>query len=147
MRLPMPVRLALALEFLVALMLVLLGVRSLVHRNRVGSVSPTRPMLIGIVHGLAGSAVLALLVVSTTTSALGATVYLLCFSVGTIAGMALVTLLLTMPTRFRPQHAPFFNRSIRVIAGIASIVIGIVLAHEVGMTRGLFGATPTLLSE
>jgi high-affinity nickel-transport protein len=143
-RLPMPVRLALASEFLVAIMLVGLGVRSLVSRNRPSAVSPTRPLLVGVVHGLAGSAVLALLVIGTTSSALAATVYLVCFSVGTVVGMALVTLLLTVPTWISPDRAPAFERRVRVIAGVASIAIGVMLAHEVGVTRGLFGATPTL---
>jgi high-affinity nickel permease len=144
MRLPMPVRLALGLEFLVAMMLVALGVRALLERGRSAAVSHARPMFIGVVHGLAGSAVLALLVIGTTQSALAATVYLLCFSVGTIGGMALVTLLLTLPMRISPRSAPRFERAVRVVAGCASIVIGIVLAHEVGVTRGLFGAAPTL---
>lgn len=144
MRLPMPIRLALALEFLVAIMLVGLGARALLARRRAAAVSRARPLLIGVVHGLAGSAVLALLVVGTTQSALAASVYLLCFSVGTIAGMGLVTLLLTLPMRLRPAAAPRFERAVRIAAGCASIVIGVLLAHEVGVTRGLFGATPTL---
>jgi high-affinity nickel permease len=149
MRLPMPVRVALALEFLVAVMLVALGVRSLVARKRggSGSVSATRPLIIGVVHGLAGSAVLALLVIGTTSSAIAAAVYLICFCVGTVVGMMLVTLVLTLPTRIGARHARSFDRGLRVVAGIASIAIGLLLAHEVGVTRGLFGATPTLPSE
>lgn len=147
LRLPMPIRLALALEFLVAIMLVALGVRSLLARKRADAVSAARPMLVGVVHGLAGSAVLALLVVGTTQSALAAAVYLLCFSIGTIVGMMLVTLLLTLPTRIRPAWAPPFDRGIRMIAGVASIAIGVLLAHEVGVTRGLFGAAPTMPAE
>jgi high-affinity nickel-transport protein len=144
---PMPVRVALAFEFLVAIMLVGLGVRSLLARTRVASVSATKPMLIGMVHGLAGSAVLALLVIGTTRSALAAAVYLLCFSIGTIVGMMLVTLALTLPARMRPAWTPLLERGIRVVAGVASIAIGILLAHEVGVARGLFGATPTMPAE
>ena len=144
MRLPMPVRLALALEFAVAIMLIGLGMRSLMTRRHGTAVSHARPMLIGVVHGLAGSALLALLVIGTTKSALAASVYLLCFCVGTIAGMGMVTMLMTLPMRLRPASAPRFERAVRLVAGCASIVIGIALAHEVGVTRGLFGATPTL---
>jgi high-affinity nickel-transport protein len=147
LRMPMPVRVALAFEFLVAIMLVGLGVRSLLARTRVASVSATKPMLIGMVHGLAGSAVLALLVIGTTRSALAAAVYLLCFSIGTIVGMMLVTLALTLPARMRPAWTPLLERGIRVVAGVASIAIGILLAHEVGVARGLFGATPTMPAE
>jgi len=144
MRLPMPVRIALALEFLVALMLIGLGVRSIVARQRAGTVPAARPLLIGVMHGLAGSAVLALLVISTTSSALGAAVYLVCFCLGTIAGMATVTVLLTLPVRASAKHAVRIERFVRVAAGIGSIAIGLSLAHQVGIEDGLFAATPSL---
>jgi hypothetical protein len=142
MRYPMPVRLALALEFLVALMLIGLGARSLLTR-RSGSVSTTRPLLIGVMHGLAGSAVLALLVLGATSSPVSAAVYLLCFSIGTVAGMVAVTLLLTVPGRLGGARAPGFHRALRMTAGVASICIGVLLAHRVGVRDGLFAATPT----
>ena len=143
MRLPMPVRLALALEFLVALMLIGLGIRSLAVRRREGRLSATRPLLIGIMHGLAGSAVLAFLVISSATSALGAAIYLLCFCLGTIAGMAVVTALFMLPVRASGRHATRIEHAVRVAAGVASIAIGLSLAHRVGVEDGLFAATPT----
>jgi sulfite exporter TauE/SafE len=125
-------------------MLVGLGLRSLIVRRRRDSVSAVRPLLIGVVHGLAGSALLALLVISTTTSALAAAVYVVCFCIGTVVGMALVTMLLTLPTRFNPARALMFERGVRVVAGIASVIIGVAIAHRVGVRDGLFGAVPTL---
>ena len=145
MRLPMPVRLALALEFLVALMLIILGTRALLaRRHDTGTVSAARPLAIGVVHGLAGSAVLALLVLGSTTSALAAAVYLVCFCVGTVAGMAVVTSLLTLPGRLSSGRATSINRMVRLTAGVASIGIGLMLAHQVGIRDGLFATTPTL---
>lgn len=141
-RLPMPVQVALALEFLVAIMLVALGARALLVRRRVDVVSSTRPLLIGVMHGLAGSAVLALLVLGTTSTALAAAVYLVCFCLGTIAGMALVTAALTLPMRLSSTRALSVERAVRVAAGIASVGIGIAIAHRVGIRDGLFGATP-----
>lgn len=143
MRLPMPARLALALEFLVAIMLVVLGARSLVAKRERGDVSATRPLLIGVVHGLAGSAVLAFLLLGSASSALAATVYLLCFSIGTIAGMAVVTTAITLPLRIRPARALAIERTLRLAAGVASIGIGLALAHRVGIRDGLFAAVPT----
>ncbi|MEX2154695.1 MAG: hypothetical protein WD825_15235 [Gemmatimonadaceae bacterium] len=141
-RLPMPVRIALALEFLVAIMLVALGARALLMRRREPVRSSTRPLLIGVMHGLAGSAVLALLVLGTTSTALAAAMYLVCFCLGTIAGMALVTAALTLPMRLSSTRALSVERAVRVAAGIASVGIGIVLAHRVGVRDGLFAATP-----
>ena len=141
LRLPMPARLALALEFAVALMLIALGIRSL-RRHQSEQPSQLRPFLVGVVHGLAGSAVLALLLVSTATSTMAAAVYLLCFGVGTVAGMAVVTTLLTLPTRLKHRRAIAFDRALRATAGVASIAIGVYLAHKIGVRDGLFAATP-----
>lgn len=140
-RLPMPARLALALEFVVALMLIVLGIRSL-RRRQAEEPSSVRPFLVGIVHGLAGSAVLALLLVTTATSAAAATTYLLFFGLGTVAGMAVVTTLLMLPARLRPTKALRFERALSATAGVASIAIGVWLAHKIGVRDGLFAATP-----
>jgi hypothetical protein len=142
-RLPMPLRLALALEFLAALMLIGLGVRSLLAHRPIASVSAARPLLIGVVHGLAGSAVLALLVLGTTTTASAGALYLVCFCIGTVAGMALITALLSLPTRLGASRALSLDRGVRVVAGVASVAIGLAMAHRVGVRDGLFAATPT----
>ena len=147
-QLTMPIRVALALEFGVAIMLIALGVRSLVVRRRESTeVSAKRPLFIGIVHGMAGSAVLALLVLGTTTSALTAALYLVCFCIGTIAGMAAITTLLALPTQLGSARLISFERGIRVIAGCASLALGLAMAHKVGVRDGLFAATPTWSSE
>jgi len=144
LRAPMPARVALALEFAVALMLIGLGVRSLLARRETGAPSALRPLAVGVVHGLAGSAVLALLLIGTTDSASVAAVYLVCFCVGAIAGMALVTALFAVPAKLSPARALSLDRGIRVVAGVASVGIGLAMAHRVGVRDGLFGATLTL---
>ena len=141
LRAPMPVRLALALEFLVAVMLVGLGVRSVATRAPQSGVAAVRPFAVGVMHGLAGSAVLALLVLGATSSVLTASVYLVLFGIGTIGGMALVTALFAIPAAVAPARALRFERTIRMVAGFASIAIGLALAHRVGVTDGLFAAT------
>jgi high-affinity nickel permease len=143
MRTPMPPRVALALEFGVAMMLVALGVAALVRRRQ-NPTSPVRPFLVGTMHGLAGSAVLALLLISTTDSALVATAYLACFCVGTIAGMALISALMAIPARWPRANAWALEPRIRVAAGVASVVVGLVIAHRVGIREGLFAATLSL---
>jgi len=146
-KLPMPVRLALTLEFLVALMLIALGIRSMRTRAATSVVPTTRPFAIGVMHGLAGSAVLALLVLGASSSALAAVVYLVCFCIGTIGGMALITSVFAVPAIVSPMRAMRFERAVRVLAGITSIGIGLALAHRVGVTDGLFAATPTWTPE
>ena len=142
LRLPMPVRIALALEFVVALMLIVLGVRSLLAQRRHGPASALRPLIVGIVHGMAGSAVLALLLIATTESALVAAISLVCFCVGTTAGMAAASALFALPARLSASRAITVERTVRVAAGVASIGIGISIAHRVGIEDGLFAAMP-----
>lgn len=142
MKLPMPIRVALLLELLVALMLITLGVRSLMTRHAHGAVSATRPLLIGVMHGLAGSAVLALLLLGNAVSGPAAAVYLVCFSAGTIAGMAAVTTAIALPLRLSASRGWSVERGLRLAAGVASIGIGVALAHRVTMEDGLFAATP-----
>lgn len=141
MRTPMPPRLALALEFGVGLMLVALGVASLRRRQHASGATALRPFLIGTMHGLAGSAVLALLLIGTTGSATVAAAYLLCFCVGTIAGMALISALMAIPVRLHSSGSDVLQRRIRLAAGAASVVMGLVIAHRVGIREGLFAAT------
>lgn len=141
MRTPMPPRLALAFEFGVGLMLVVLGVASLRRNQRVTGASAVRPFLIGTMHGLAGSAVLALLLIGTTGSASVAAAYLLCFCVGTIGGMALISALMAIPVRLRPASSGLLQRRIRMAAGVVSLVMGLIIAHRVGVREGLFAAT------
>ena len=56
-----------------------------------------RPLVVGLVHGLAGSAAVALLVLSTIKSPLWSTAYLLVFGFGTMLGMMLMTAAISMP--------------------------------------------------
>ena len=61
------------------------------HFGRLGLYNTIRPLVVGLVHGLAGSAAVALLVLSTIHNPKWAVAYLLLFGVGTIAGMMLIT--------------------------------------------------------
>ena len=141
LRSPMPTRVALALEFGVALMLIGLGGLALLRRRAPRQTSPVRPLLVGVVHGLAGSAVLALLIISATDSALTAATYLICFCAGTIAGMAAMSTLFALPSRLNPERALTLHSGVRVVAGVASVAIGLALAHRVGVEEGLFAAS------
>ena len=73
--------------------------------------------------------------------------YLVCFCVGTIAGMAVITALLALPTQLGSRRLMSFERGIRVIAACASLALGLAMAHKIGVRDGLFAATPTWSSE
>lgn len=82
------------------------------------------PLLVGAVHGLAGSAALMLLVLSTIRSPLIGGFYILMFGLGSILGMLAVSALIGLPFlltlgRFQRLHA-----GARVLAGVLSIAVG-----------------------
>ncbi|MFM8781903.1 MAG: high-affinity nickel-transport family protein [Gemmatimonadota bacterium] len=142
-RLVIPPRIGLGLEFAVALMLIGLGYANLRRRDEPSAPSLHRPFWIGVVHGLAGSAAVALLVLSTIRAPLAAAAYLLMFGFGTIVGMMLVTLLLAAPTVYAGARVARMQGSVRLAAGALSIVFGLLLARELIVDGGLFSAVPS----
>ncbi|HUO65200.1 MAG TPA: sulfite exporter TauE/SafE family protein [Terriglobales bacterium] len=150
--------LGLSLELVVAVMLLVLGVFRIVRlvRDRdseeqppetdapmgfrsalqsVGRVQAARSIGIGFVHGLAGSAAVALLVLSTVKSPYAAAAYLLLFGLGTIVGMTVITALLSLPFRV-PLLA--LNRGLAIGTGVGSFVFGLFLIVQIGFVDGLF---------
>jgi len=102
---------------------------------------PLRPLLIGIVHGLAGSAAVALLVLTTIRSSRWAIAYLLVFGVGTIAGMMLITMSIASTFRLAGQSLKF-SRRLAVASGLLSLAFGLVVAYHICIVDGLLTAHP-----
>ena len=170
LRLTIPPRAALGLEFLVALMLVALGVGILwrsfqaerlhlhthahnpethahfhLHESREedhGHPHPfssmRRPFLIGMVHVLAGSAALILLVLTTIPSPLAGLAYILIFGVGSVGGMLVLSSMIGLPFIFTAQRFTLLNRWIRIVAGAASVAFGLFLGWEIAFQQDLF---------
>jgi ABC-type nickel/cobalt efflux system permease component RcnA len=97
-----------------------------------------RPLVIGIVHGLAGSAAVALLVLSTISNPRWAVAYLVVFGFGTILGMMLVTLTLGSTVAYGQRRFAHIGRHFGMAAGLVSVVFGIFIAYQIGFVHGLF---------
>jgi high-affinity nickel permease len=166
-----PPRLGLSMEFSVALMLILLGVLNLtgvlqrltsyLTRNhkpvpalekaetlldrtvgRFGLYQCVRPLVIGIVHGLAGSAAVALLVLSTIHNPVWATVYLLIFGAGTMVGMMCMTAVMAVPLAYAGNRFSSVSRVFSVASGVVSVCFGFFLVYQLGFLGGLFTSHP-----
>ncbi len=142
-RLVIPPRLGLGLEFAVALLLIGLGYSNLRRQDNEAPPPMARPLLVGLVHGLAGSAAVTLVVLAAIRETLDAFVYLAMFGLGTIAGMLIVTLILAAPALYAGHRVQRMRAGIRLAAGALSIVFGLLLARELIVDGGLFSATPT----
>ena len=82
-----------------------------------------RPLVVGLVHGLAGSAAVALLVLSTIKSPLWSTAYLLVFGFGTMVGMMLMTAAISAPVVYAGKKFFNVNRHLTVVSGLSLIHI------------------------
>jgi hypothetical protein len=102
-----------------------------------------RPFVVGLVHGLAGSAAVALMILSIIREPVAALGYLLLFGLGTIVGMMLITLILSAPFTFSAVNLPKFNWRLRAASGLVSFSFGVLLIYGIGFAEGgLFTDTP-----
>ena len=106
--------------------------------GKLGLYQTMRPLVIGLVHGLAGSAAVALLVLSTIKSPLWSTAYLLVFGLGTMAGMMLMTTAISIPLVCAGKKFFNINRHLTVISGLVSVIFGMFLVYHIGVVDGLF---------
>lgn len=138
-------RIGLAMEFAVAIMLILLGLQNVAtarHRET-REPSSTRPFFVGMVHGMAGSAAVVLLVLATVRDSLWAFAYLALFGLGTVVGMVIVTGIIAVPAALAVRRVHNARRWLTLASGVASVVLGLMLANELTDTRsGLFSETP-----
>ncbi len=163
----MPETLAMTLEFAVGVMLVYLGVNALrkfrrqqvhahlhahgevvhshFHSHEQGAehdhshhrISYLKSVLIGFVHGLAGSAAMMLLTLETVDSIGQALLFILIFGLGTILSMLLFTAAISVPFLLAATK-PSFHNMLLGVTGVISAVFGLYYMYGIGVTDGLF---------
>ncbi|MGA7906072.1 MAG: high-affinity nickel-transport family protein [Candidatus Sulfotelmatobacter sp.] len=106
--------------------------------GKVGVYQYLRPLVVGIVHGLAGSAAVALLVLTTIRNVHWAVAYLLIFGVGTIAGMMLITMSLASAFTMVGKGRQKFSRRLALASGLLSLAFGLFVAYQICFVHGLF---------
>lgn len=97
-----------------------------------------RALIIGMIHGLAGSAAMMLLYLPTIESTNLKLLYIIIFGIGSIGGMMIMSFLVGLPFHFTAAKFNRFNNILQGIAGLVSIVIGLMIIYEKGVTEGLF---------
>ena len=110
--------------------------------GRLGIYQCVRPLAIGLVHGLAGSAAVALLVLSTIHSPVWASVYLLIFGAGTMMGMMCMTAVIALPLTFAGSHFAKLSQYLSTASGMVSLCFGSFLVYQLGFLGGLFTSNP-----
>lgn len=97
--------------------------------TRLWRAARSRALLVGMIHGLAGTAGLALLALSTIPSRIVAAAYLVVFGLGALVGMVAFSAILVAPLARAQGHMRWLT-ALRLIAGTASGALGAVLTHR-----------------
>jgi len=147
LHLNIPARIGTMLEFSVGMMLVILGVINIfqtiriptVHRHEHSHGGKThththfhliRPFVVGSVHGLAGSAAIALLILATINNSAYAIYYLLIFNVGVIVGMMIITTLIGVSLVYVKNKINDLNKYFVLGSGIISFIFGLYVMYQ-----------------
>ncbi len=108
------------------------------HGHNHPSGLPVRALLVGLVHGLAGSAALVLLTLSTIKSLWLGLTYMVLFGIGSIVGMAMLSCVIVLPLRFTADRLTWAWRGLNVSIGAITMVLGISIAWRITVAQGLF---------
>jgi ABC-type nickel/cobalt efflux system permease component RcnA len=162
LKVQIPDRVALWMEFAVALMLIFLGVKTMmksfrgwklhrhrhthdgtththlhlhggeehVHQHRHWIGIGARPFLVGLVHGMAGSAALTILVLATIPSAVAGLIYIAVFGLGSVGGMLVMSSLISLPFVFTRKRFNALSEVLHVTVGLLSVSFGLFLTWQ-----------------
>ena len=111
------------------------------HHNTHGIGKPflrRKSYLIGLVHGVAGSAALGLLVLASIESPIAGLAYILLFGLGSVLSMGIMTVIIGLPFAISADRLPNLNRTIQFAVGSLSILFGGFLMYQIGFVDGLF---------
>lgn len=96
-----------------------------------------RSVIIGMIHGLAGSAALMLIIIPTIESRVVGLLYIIIFGIGSIGGMMLMSFLVGLPFHLTAKNFNRVNYILQSIAGFISVGLGLYIIYEKGIVEGL----------
>ena len=103
-----------------------------VHQHRHVLGLGIKPFLVGMVHGLAGSGALMILVVATIPSVVAGLLYIAVFGVGSVGGMLLMSSIISLPFLLTGGRLSIVGRVLQVLVGAFSVGFGIYLMTQYG---------------
>jgi len=162
-----PENLAMGLEFVVGVMLVVLGtdvIRKLVrekihfhshqhdnqihfhahkhvdkkqhnraaHQHQHNTGFPLKALYVGLMHGMAGSAALIILTLQSVDSVMTGMLYILMFGIGSIIGMAALSVIISIPLRHSAKGLTSLHNGLQTVIGLVTIALGSMIIFDIG---------------
>lgn len=109
-----------------------------VHEHRSPQAFPLRALLVGMMHGMAGSAALILLTLQAVQTPLTGVAYIALFGIGSIAGMALLSVIIAVPLRYSATSMTWMHNGLQAAIGVITVAIGSVIVYDIGIAGSLF---------
>ena len=100
------------------------------HEHPKGIRFPLRALLVGLMHGMAGSAALILLTLQAVESPWTGMLYITLFGIGSILGMAALSVVIAIPLRYSANGMTGLHSTLQVVIGSATLIIGGMLVYE-----------------
>jgi len=113
--------------------------RASAHRHPHPERWPIRALVVGIMHGLAGSAALVVLTLRAIPSVGLGLGYIALFGLGSIAGMALLSIVIAVPLKLSSSYLTRAHHAMTVLVGVFSCALGIAMIVQVGHLKALLG--------
>lgn len=108
------------------------------HEHRHPAGFPVRALLVGSMHGLAGSAALILLTLQTVQSPLTGMLYILLFGAGSIAGMAALSVVIAVPLHYSSRGLAWLHNGLQGVIGCGTLFLGVIVIYRIGFLEGFF---------
>lgn len=100
---------------------------------------PYRALLVGLMHGMAGSAALILLTLQTMTSPWLGMVYIAVFGIGSVAGMALLSIIIAVPLQRSARGLTWAHNALQLVIGVVTVTLGALVIYNTELTLASFG--------
>ena len=97
-----------------------------------------RPFCIGMAHGLAGSAAMLLIVLSSARSVSEGLIYIVVFGLGSILGMVLVGMVVSLPVMWSLNIGRPVFLAVQGLASVGSVAIGLMMMFQIAFGGQLF---------
>ncbi|MGH8632534.1 MAG: sulfite exporter TauE/SafE family protein [Burkholderiales bacterium] len=109
------------------------------HKHRHPRSFPARALLVGMVHGMAGSAALILLSLEAQSSPAWGFAYIAIFGLGSILGMALLSAAIAVPLRLTSRYLTRAYDGLSAAVGLATVLLGCYMVYRIGIGDGILG--------